>query len=165
MIMNRVRELGSDLSRDYSGKNPIFIGILKGAIPFIADLIRTIPLPLQYDLMAISSYGASTKSSGIVKIQKDIDLDIEGQDALIVEDVVDTGLTLQFLIDKLKSHRPRSLKICTLLDKPARRKIPIQPDYNGFVIPDVFVVGYGLDYSENYRNLPYIGILKEEYYR
>jgi hypoxanthine phosphoribosyltransferase len=163
MICKRVHELGSILAKDYNGKSPVFIGILKGAVPFIADLIRTIPLPLKYDLMSISSYGESTKSSGIVKIQKDIDIDIVGQDTLIVEDIVDTGLTLQFLLDILQSRRPKSLKICSLLDKPARRKIIITPDYKGFEIPDLFVVGYGLDYAEKYRNLPYIGVLNEEY--
>lgn len=164
-IAERIKELGRLITNDYSGKDPVLVGILKGAVPFIADLMRSIELPLVYDLMAVSSYGASTKSSGTVRILKDLDLAIEGRDVLIVEDIVDTGLTLQYLIESLKTRRVKSIKVCTLLDKPSRRKKTIQPDYNGFVIPDVFVVGYGLDYNERYRNLPFIGVLREEVYR
>lgn len=163
-IKEKVAELGADITRDYQGKSLFLIGIMKGAVPFVADLMRAIDLPLCYDLMAVSSYGASTKSSGTVRILKDIDLSIEGQDVMIVEDIIDTGLTLQYLVENLRSRKPYSLKICTLLDKPSRRKVEIKPDYNGFVIPDAFVVGYGLDYAEKYRNLPYIGVLKQEIY-
>lgn len=164
-IAQRVSELGQEIAGDYQEVTPIVVGIMKGAVPFVADLIRAIDRPLIYDLMAVSSYGASTKSSGTVRIVKDLDLSIEGRDVLIVEDIVDTGLTLQYLLENLKARRVRSIKVCTLLDKPSRRRMTIQPDYNGFVIPDVFVVGYGLDYNEKYRNLPYIGILQEEVYR
>jgi hypoxanthine phosphoribosyltransferase len=163
-IKQRVGELGQKITEDYRGKSPVMVGILKGGVPFLADLIRQIDLPLEYDLMAVSSYGASTKSSGVVKILKDMDISIEGRDIIIVEDIVDTGLTLHYLLDNLKSRRPNSLKVCTILDKPSQRKVQIQPDYNGFEIPNVFVVGYGLDYAGKYRNLPYIGVLKEEIY-
>lgn len=163
-LAERIHELGRELARDYQDKDLILIGILKGAVPFIADLMRSIDLPLVYDLMAVSSYGASTKSSGTVRILKDIETSIENRDVIIVEDIVDTGLTLQYLLRMLRSRQPRSLKVCTLLDKPSRRKVDIEPDYNGFQIPDVFVVGYGLDYAGVYRNLPYIGVLKEEVY-
>jgi hypoxanthine phosphoribosyltransferase len=165
VIQQRVQELGQVITTDYQEKEaPILVGILKGGVPFLADLIRTINLPLEYDLIAVSSYGASTKSSGTVKIIKDLDMSIEGRDVIIVEDIVDTGLTLHYLLENLKSRRPNSLKVCTMLDKPSQRKMTIQPDYNGFEIPDVFVVGYGLDYAGKYRNLPYIGVLKEEIY-
>jgi hypoxanthine phosphoribosyltransferase len=164
-LQQKTAELGLRITADYQGRDLVLIGILKGAIPFIADLMRTIDLPLAYDLMAVSSYGASTKSTGTVRILKDIELSVEDKDILIVEDIIDTGLTLQYLRDNLHSRRPRSLKICTLLDKPSRRKVDIKADYNGFEIPDAFVVGYGMDYAEQYRNLPYLGILKEEIYR
>lgn len=164
-ISGRIQELGQEITKEYLGKDPVFVGILKGAVPFIADLIRAVDLPLVYDFMAVSSYGASTKSSGTVRILKDLDLAIEDRDLLIVEDIVDTGLTLQYLMESFRSRQVRSMKVCTLLDKPSRRKKVIQPDFNGFVIPDVFVVGYGLDYNEKYRNLPFIGVLKEEVYR
>jgi hypoxanthine phosphoribosyltransferase len=164
-IDERVRELGLEISKDYHGKDLVMVGILKGGVPFLADLIRVIDLPLEYDLMAVSSYGASTKSSGTVKIMKDLDMGIEGRDVIIVEDIIDTGLTLHYLLQNLRSRRPASLKVATMLDKPSQRKMQIQPDYNGFEIPDVFVVGYGLDYAGKYRNLPFIGILKEEIYQ
>jgi hypoxanthine phosphoribosyltransferase len=164
-ISEKIRELGREITVDYQGKQPVLIGILKGAVPFIADLMRTIDLPLVYDLMAVSSYGASTRSSGAVRILKDIDISIEDRDVIVVEDIIDTGLTLQYLMANLESRKPRSLKICTLLDKPSRRKVKIQADYNGFTIPDAFVVGFGLDYAEKYRNLPYIGSLKAEIYQ
>lgn len=163
-ISTKTQSLGDMITRDYQDKNLVIIGILKGAVPFVADLMRAIDLPLSYDLMAVSSYGSSTKSSGTVRILKDIDLDIENKDVLIVEDIIDTGLTLQYLKENLHSRKPKSLKVCTLLDKPSRRKVAIGSDYNGFDIDDIFVVGYGLDYAEKYRNLPYIGILKEEVY-
>jgi hypoxanthine phosphoribosyltransferase len=164
-IAEKVRELGQRITTDYQGKIPILVGILKGAVPFIADLLREIQLPLEYDLMAVSSYGASTKSSGTVRILKDLELSIENRDVVIVEDIVDTGLTLHYLVENLRSRQPKTIKICTLLDKPDRRKVAIRSDYNGFVIPDVFVVGYGLDFAERYRNLPMIGVLKEEIYQ
>lgn len=163
-IAARIKELGAAISGDYQDSPPVLVGILKGALPFMADLIRAISVPMVYDLMAVSSYGASTKSTGTVRIIKDLDLEIENRAVIIVEDIVDTGLTLQYLVENLRSRRPSSLKVCTLLDKPSRRQTPIQPDYNGFEIPDVFVVGFGLDYAEKYRNLPYIGVLKEEIY-
>jgi hypoxanthine phosphoribosyltransferase len=164
VLDKKIKELGAEISKDYINKDLVLIGIMRGAVPFVADLMRAITIPLEYDLMAVSSYGASTKSSGTVRIMKDIDMSIEGRDVIIVEDIVDTGLTLQYLVDNLKARKPKSLKVCTLLDKPSRRKVEVVPDYNGFIIPDVFVVGYGLDYAEKYRNLPYIGVLKEEIY-
>lgn len=164
-IGKKVKELGAQITQDYQGKTLLVIGILKGAIPFMADLIREIKVPLQYDLMAVSSYGASTRSSGIVQILKDLDASIEGKHVLIVEDVVDTGLTLKYLCDNLSSRRPASLRVCTLLDKPSRREVELVPKYNGFVIPDRFVVGYGLDFAEQYRQLPFIAVLKPEVYQ
>lgn len=158
-IKAKVEELGKLITRDYQNKSLVVIGILKGSVIFLSDLIRVINLPLQMDFMAVSSYGASTHSSGVVRILKDLETDIAGRDVLIVEDIVDTGLTLSYLKDNLLSRSPASLKICTFLDKPERRKINIIPDYNGFKIPDEFVVGYGLDYDENFRNLPYVGIV------
>ncbi|HBF39914.1 MAG TPA: hypoxanthine phosphoribosyltransferase [Firmicutes bacterium] len=165
MIDQRVQEIGSKITKDYQMKDLVLVGILKGGVPFLADLIRAIDLPLEYDLMAVSSYGASTKSSGTVKIMKDLDMGIEGRDVIIVEDIIDTGLTLHYLLQNIRSRRPTSLKVATMLDKPSQRKMQIQPEYNGFEIPDVFVVGYGLDYAGKYRNLPFIGILKEEIYQ
>ncbi len=164
-IAVRIKELGAKISCDYQASPPVLVGILKGALPFMADLMRAITIPMVYDLMAVSSYGASTKSTGTVKIIKDLDIEIENRDVIIVEDIVDTGLTLQYLVENLRSRQPKSLKVCTLLDKPSRRQAMIQPDYNGFEIPDFFVVGFGLDYAEKYRNLPYIGVLKEEVYK
>lgn len=164
-IQKKVRELGCGLSNDYQGKNLVVIGVLKGAIVFLADLIREIKVPLTLDFMATSSYGMSTKASGVVRILKDLNEDIHGKDVLIVEDIIDTGLTLSYLQDNLLARNPASLRICTFLDKPARRKVVLFPDYKGYNIPDEFVVGYGLDYGERYRNLPYIGVLKPEYYQ
>ena len=145
----KVRELGAQISRDYEGKNLVLVSILKGSVVFMADLI-----------MVVSSYGGSNTSSGLVKIIKDLDGDLSGKDVLIVEDILDTGITLSNLVPMLKMRHPNSVKICTILDKPSRRKADIKPDYEGFQVPDEFVVGYGLDYDEKYRNLPYIGILK-----
>ncbi|MFY9175305.1 MAG: hypoxanthine phosphoribosyltransferase [Peptococcia bacterium] len=159
-VQQRVKELGQQLQEEYKGKDLFVLGILKGSVVFLADLIRAIDLPLQVDFMAVSSYGKSTNSSGVVRILKDLDADIRGKDVLIVEDIVDTGLTLSYLLEILNSREPASLKICTFLDKPSRREANIVPDYNGFEIPDEFVVGYGLDYSEKYRNLPYIGVIE-----
>jgi len=163
-IADRVEELGAQISGDYEGKKIIAVGVLKGALPFMADLIREIKTPLEYDLIAVSSYGASTTSSGIVRIIKDIDLSIENENVLVIEDIVDTGLTLKYLMETLRSRRPASLKSCVLLDKPYRRKTEIVPDYKGFNIPDHFVVGYGLDFAQRFRNLPMIAVLKPEVY-
>lgn len=163
-IRARVRELGEQLSRDYAGKNPVLICILKGAAIFMADLVRNISVPVRMDFMAISSYGAAVRTSGVVRILKDLDSSIEGQHVVIVEDIVDSGLTLTYLLDNLQSRQPASLRTCVLLDKPGQRRVPLKADYVGFEIPDEFVVGYGLDYAENYRHLPYIGVLKAEVY-
>jgi len=163
-VQKRVKELGEMITRDYKDKNPLIIGILKGAIVFYSDLCKNIDTFMTMDFMAVSSYGNSTKSSGVVRILKDLDDNIQDKDILIVEDIIDTGLTLHYLVDNLKTRNPRSLKICCLLDKPSRRTIQLKPDYVGFEIPDEFVVGYGLDYNEQYRNLPYICVLKPEVY-
>lgn len=157
----RVAELGKQISVDYEGKDLLLVGILKGALVFMADLMREITIPLDTDFMAVTSYGAATTSSGVVKIIKDLDVPIEGKDVLICEDIVDSGLTLSYLVANLRNRKPVSVKVCTLLDKPDRRDAPIVPDYNGFVIPDKFVVGYGLDYREKYRNLPFVGVPKD----
>jgi len=161
-IINRVKELGIQITNDYNGKDLIVIGILKGAVLFMADLIKKIDLPLSVDFMAVSSYGKSTRSSGIVRIQKDLDEEIEGKDVLIVEDIVDTGLTLKFLSENILSRNPKSLKVCCLLDKPSRRKVAVEVDYIGFNIPDEFVVGYGLDCAQKYRNKPFIAVIDKE---
>lgn len=163
-LAKRVAELGAEITRDYEGKKILVLGILKGAVPFMADLIREIKLPLAYDFMALSSYGVSTQSSGVVRILKDLERSVEDVHILIAEDIVDTGLTLKYLKDNLKARNPLSVKVVTLLDKAARRKAEVTPDYNGFSIPDEFVVGYGLDFNEEYRNLPYVGVLKQEAY-
>ena len=160
----RVAELGAEITRDYEGKKILVLGILKGAVPFMADLIREIKLPLTYDFMALSSYGVSTQSSGVVRILKDLDRSVEDVHILIAEDIVDTGLTLKYLKENLKARNPLSVKVVTLLDKATRRKVDVTPDYNGFSIPDEFVVGYGLDFNQEYRNLPYVGVLKQEAY-
>jgi hypoxanthine phosphoribosyltransferase len=161
-IRARVRELGAMITRDYQGKPPVLVGILKGAVTFLNDLMRSIDLPLCHDLMELSSYGDRTVSSGTVTILKDATIDLEGREVLIVEDIVDTGITLQRVLEHLGSRGPATLRVCALLDKPARRCAAVKPDYCGFIIPDVFVVGYGLDYAEAYRELPYIGVLKGE---
>lgn len=164
-IAAKVRELGIEISRDYKGEEILVVGILKGAAIFMSDLVRSIACPVAFDFMAVSSYGVSTESSGVVRIIKDLDRSIEGKHLLIVEDVVDTGLTLNYLVENLKSRNPASLKLCSLLDKPSRRKVKVKADYLGFEIPDEFVVGYGLDYAEHFRNLPYIAVLKKEVYQ
>ncbi len=163
-LAKRVEELAARITEDYHGEDLLVIGILKGANIFMGDLIRKIDLPIQIDFMAVSSYGHSTQSSGVVKINKDLDCEIENRNVLIVEDIVDSGLTLKYLAENLMTRGPKSLKICTLLDKPERRKVHITIDYKGFDIPDVFIVGYGIDYAEKYRNLPFVASLKEEVY-
>ena len=163
-IAKAVKELGARITKDYAGKAPVLIGILKGAVVFYSDLIREIDLPLTTEFMAISSYGSATKSSGVVRILKDLDKPINGKDVLIIEDIVDSGMTLSFLKENLLSRGAASLHIATLLDKPERRRVPLHVDYSGFTIPDEFVVGYGLDYAEKYRNLPDIGVLRPEIY-
>ena len=160
----KVAEMGAQISKDYQGKNLLLVTVLKGAVVFLTDLMRAIDLPAEIDFMVVSSYGSGAKSSGVVKIVKDLDTEIAGRDILIVEDILDTGITLEYLTQLLRDRNPASIKIATLLDKPARRKANIQADYIGFSIPDEFVIGYGLDYDEKYRNLPFIGILKPEVY-
>lgn len=162
VIAERVRELGKQISQDYQGKNLLVVGILKGALVFMADLVRQINIPVRLDFMVVSSYGSSSESSGVVRILKDLDMSVEGWHVLLVEDIIDTGLTLKYLRDNLLARGPESVKICALLDKPARRRVEVQADYCGFTIPDAFVVGYGLDYAEKYRNLPDLCVLKPE---
>ena len=165
VLQAKVKELGAAISRDYKGKELLMIGVLRGAVIFMADLARAIDIPLALDFMAVSSYGASTSTSGVVRILKDLDEDLEGKHVLVVEDIIDSGLTLNYLLELLKSRNPASVKLCTLLSKPERRRVNVKVDYMGFSIPDAFVVGYGLDYAEKYRNLPFIGILKPEVYK
>src|SRR6478672_9153889 len=164
-IAQKVRELGARISADHAGRPLTLVSVLKGSLPFMADLMRAISLPVRIDLMEVSSYGgATTESSGLVRILKDLSSSIEGEDILIVEDIIDTGLTLNYLVRYLRGKKPASLRICTLLDKPARRLVEIDVDYTDFTIPDQFVVGYGLDYGELYRNLRYVGVLRPEVY-
>jgi hypoxanthine phosphoribosyltransferase len=164
-LQAKIAELGKAISADYRGKNLLALCILRGAVIFLSDLIRQLTVPHDIDFMAVSSYGGtSTESSGVVRILMDLRTSIEGRDVLIVEDIVDTGLTLDYIIDNLKTRRPASLRTCVLLNKHERRKVPVPLDYVGFDIPDKFVVGYGLDYDEKYRNLPFIGVLKPELY-
>lgn len=163
-ISARTRELGKQLSEDYAGKNPLLICILKGSSLFFADLVREISIPVYFDFMSISSYGSGTVSSGEVKLIKDLDTSIKNRHVIIVEDIVDTGHTLSYLIKNLQARMPASVKVCTLLDKECRREINLVPDYYGFKVDNYFVVGYGLDYDEAYRHLPYVGVLKPEIY-
>jgi hypoxanthine phosphoribosyltransferase len=165
-IAARVHELGEEITRDYAGKDLILVGILKGCALFLADLVREIRLPLSFDFVAVSSYGADTKSSGVVRILKDLDESVESKHVLIVEDIIDTGLTLRlsYLLDNIRARRAASVKVCTLLDKPVRRRVEVPVDYSGFTVEDQFVVGYGLDYQGKYRSLPYIGLLRPEVY-
>jgi hypoxanthine phosphoribosyltransferase len=158
-LRHRVRELGGQISRDYAGRNPLLIGVLKGAVFFLSDLLREIDIPCEVDFMAVASYGSATDSSGVVRILKDLDAVIEGRDVLIVEDIVDSGLTLQYLLRNLGARNPRSLEVCALLTKPERRKVELPTRYVGFEIPDRFAIGYGLDHAERYRNLPYVAAL------
>ena len=158
-LQARIRELGETISADYEGRDLLLVGVLKGAIFFIADLMRELSIPCEIDFMAISSYGAATDSSGVVRILKDLDANIAGRDVLVVEDIIDSGLTLSYLMRTLTARRPASLEICALLTKPERREIEVPVRYVGFEIPNRFVIGYGLDFAERYRNLPYIGVL------
>lgn len=161
-IHKRIQELGAEISRDYKGQSILAICVLKGAVLFMSDLIRELNVETKIDFMAVSSYGASTESTGVVRILKDLDTNIEGENVVIVEDIIDSGLTLKYLKDYLMARNPKSLKICTLLDKPERRKAPVTADYIGFTIENKFIVGYGLDFNQLYRNLPYISYLEEE---
>lgn len=165
-IASRIGELGEEITRDYAGKELILVGILKGCSLFLADLVRVIKLPLSFDFVAVSSYGPDTRSSGVVRILKDLDESVESKHVLVVEDIIDTGLTLRlsYLLENLRSRRAASVKVCTLLDKPSRRRVEVPIDYRGFTVSDEFVVGYGMDYQGNYRSLPYIGLLKPEVY-
>ncbi len=160
----RVRELGAQISKDYADKALLIVGVLKGAAIFMSDLVRNISIPVQIDFMAVSSYGLSTESSGVVRILMDLDCSIEGKHVLLVEDIIDSGLTLKYLLENLQARGAASVKVITFLDKPERRKVPVKPDYNGYQVPDEFLVGYGLDFSERYRNLPYVAVLKREVY-
>ncbi|MDI9485528.1 MAG: hypoxanthine phosphoribosyltransferase [Bacillota bacterium] len=160
-IAKRVKELGAEISRDYTDKDLLVVGILKGAVVFLSDLIREITVPLEVDFMATSSYGQATKTSGVVQLLKDLDTPIEGRDVLIVEDIIDSGLTLSYLSQLLLSRKPASIKTAVLLDKPDRRQTEFVPDYVGFTIPDQFVIGYGLDFNHKFRELPYIGVVRD----
>ena len=163
-IKARVQELGKQISDDYRGKTPLFVSVLKGSFVFMADLMRSVGIYCDIDFMAVSSYGSKTVSSGAVEITKDLSYDIDGRDIIIIEDILDSGLTLAYLKKYMEMRNPASIAICALLDKPARREADIVPDYSGFLCPDSFIVGYGLDYNERYRNLPFIGVLKPEIY-
>ncbi|MFL6006650.1 MAG: hypoxanthine phosphoribosyltransferase [Gaiellaceae bacterium] len=158
-VAARVAELGADVSTDYADRDLLLVGVLKGAVFFMADLMRQLTIPCEVDFLAISSYGASTDSSGVVRILKDLDINIEGRDVLVVEDIIDSGLTLSYLMRMLESRNPASLEVCALLTKPARREIDVRVRYTGFEIPNEFVIGYGLDFGERYRNLPYVAVL------
>jgi hypoxanthine phosphoribosyltransferase len=160
-LARRVRELGAEVSRDYEGRDLVLVGVLKGAVFFLADLMRHLEVPCEVDFMAISSYGSATRSSGVVRILKDLDAVIEGRDVLIVEDIIDSGLTLQYLLRNLAARRPRSLEVCALLVKPSRAEVDLGARYVGFEIPERFAIGYGLDHDERYRNLPYVAALIE----
>ena len=158
-LQGRIRELGEEISADYDGRDLLLVGVLKGAVFFMADLMRELTVPCEIDFMAISSYGAQTDSSGVVRILKDLDINIAGRDVLVVEDIIDSGLTLSYLMRNLKARKPATLEICALLTKPERREIDVPVRYVGFEIPNKFVIGYGLDFAERYRNLPYVGVL------
>lgn len=163
-LQKRIGELGQQLAKDYDGKDPIFVGVLKGVVNFFTDMVRATPIRCQYEFMAVSSYGGGTSTSGNVKLLKDVSCNIKGRHVVILEDILDSGLTLKFVTEHLRAMEPASLKICTMLDKPERRKVDIFADYVGFTIPNEFVVGFGLDYQEFYRNLPFVGVLKPEVY-
>ncbi len=159
-----VKQLGAQITEDYKDRRLLMVSILKGSVVFMSDLMRSIDIKCEIDFMAVSSYGSGVKSSGTVRILKDLDRDIRGYDVLIVEDILDSGMTLNYLMDLLYARNPNSIRICTLFDKPERRKVDIYPDYKGLEVPDKFIVGYGLDYDEKYRNLPFVGVLKPEVY-
>ena len=161
-LAERVRELGEEISRDYDGRDLLLVGVLKGAVFFLGDLMRSLTVPCEVDFMAVASYGSSTDSSGVVRILKDLDASIEGRDVLIVEDIVDSGLTLSYLLRTMRARNPASLEVCALLTKPERRKVDLPIRYTGFEIPNRFVIGYGLDYGEKYRNLPFVAVLNSE---
>ena len=163
-LSQKIAELGEEISKDYQGKEIVAICVLKGAILFMADLARAVKVPMALDFMAVSSYGNGTSTSGTVRILKDLDNSIDGKHVLVVEDIIDSGVTLKYLLKNLKSRKPASIKLCTLLNKPERRRVEVDIDYCGFTVPDYFLVGYGLDYAEKYRNLPFIGILKPAIY-
>lgn len=165
VLGEKISELGCNISKDYAGHDLVLIGVLKGSVMFMSDLLKRITIPCSMDFMAVSSYGNSTTSSGVVRILKDLDFEIEGKDVLVVEDIIDSGVTLKYLMEYLKARKANSLEIVCLLNKPERRKVDMEVKYTGFIVPDEFLVGYGLDYAEKYRNLPYIGVLKEEIYR
>ncbi|MBU3805822.1 MAG: hypoxanthine phosphoribosyltransferase [Candidatus Fournierella pullistercoris] len=164
-LKEKCAEMGAQITKDYQGKNLVLVTVLKGAVVYMADLMRHIDLECAIDFMVVSSYGSGTKSTGVVKIVKDLDEDLSGKDILIVEDILDTGMTLNYLKGLLSSRNPASIRIATLLDKPERRAVELQADYVGYQVPDEFVVGYGLDYDEKYRNLPFVGVLKPEAYQ
>lgn len=164
-IQAKVRELGERITADYRGKDLLLVGVLKGAFILMADLSRHVALPLEFDFMAVSSYGAATQTSGVVRILKDLDHEIAGRDVLLVEDIVDSGLTLNYLLKNLRTRKPASLEVCALMHKVEAQQVPLQIKYTGFEIPSVFVVGYGLDFAEKYRNMPFVGTLKPEAYR
>jgi hypoxanthine phosphoribosyltransferase len=164
-LRERIAELGAEISRDYAGERVLLVAVLRGAALFLADLSRQITVPVELDFMAVSSYGSSTKSSGVVRILKDLDEQIEGRHVLVVEDILDTGLTLKYLLKNLASRKPASLEVVTLLNKEGKQRVPISCKYVGFVVPDEFVVGFGLDFAERYRNLPYIGVLRPSAYQ
>jgi len=159
VLQRRIAELGEEISADYAGRDLLLVGVLKGAVFFMADLMRQLTIPCEIDFMAISSYGDSTDSSGVVRILKDLDINIEGRDVLVVEDIIDSGLTLSYLVRNLEAREPATLEICALMTKPERREIEVPVRYIGFEIPNRFVIGYGLDFAERYRNLPYVGVL------
>jgi hypoxanthine phosphoribosyltransferase len=163
-IAARVSELGREIARDYEGREPHLVTIVKGSVPFLADLMRAMDIPLSLDLLGVASYGAGTTSSGEVRLTKDLDESIEGRHVLVVEDIIDTGLTLAYVLRNLRNRAPASVRVVTFLDKPAGRGTPVKADYVGFTIPDAFVIGYGLDWNQRYRNLPYVGILKRDVY-
>ncbi len=158
-LQGRIAELGAEISRDYAGRDLLLVGVLKGAVFFLADLMRELAVPCEIDFMAISSYGAGTDSSGVVRILKDLDMNISGRDVLVVEDIIDSGLTLSYLMRSLTARKPASLEVCTLLTKPERREVDVPVRYVGFEIPNKFVIGYGLDFDQRYRNLPYVAVL------